>query len=106
MDKILNLLYRIKEKPAVFLGRKTLDGLPETLSGYILGIYDCSCGDFRRFPNDFLRFVQKAYNEYRCAYYWDAIIRMNCNSDEEAFDKFYELLEIFLNESEYGTTNF
>lgn len=102
MDKILNLLYQIKEKPGAFLGRKTLDGLSETLSGYILGIYDCGCGDFRRFPNDFLCFVQKTYNEYGCAYYWDSIIRMNCDSDEEAFDKFYELLECFLNETRRG----
>ena len=102
MDKILNLLYRIKEKPGLFLGEKTLDGLSETLSGYILGIYECDCGDFHSFPNDFLSFVQKTYNEYSCAYNWDSIIRMNCNSDEEAFDKFYELLEVFLNETEYN----
>ena len=60
MDKrILNLLYRLKLKPAVLLGEKSLLRLDGFLSGYIWRITECEGNDFKGFHRPFREFLEK-----------------------------------------------
>lgn len=97
MNRILNFLYLIKEKPCATLGEKSLNRLCFTLAGYIVGIYDCERVIHSEFRVAFQKFIEEKYNnDNRTEHSWEYFILKYSKNDEEAFDNFYKLLDEFL----------
>ena len=91
MDLVYNLLQKIKKRPELYLGEKNLHFLFHFINGYTHRLceedpyYTC-CLD------GFYQFVWLYYNDSSVGG-WCEMISYNINSPEEAFDKFFELLD-------------
>ena len=102
MDALYELLQKIKENPRLYLGKKSLERLHSFLNGYAVCLYD-RCGELHPselcpslwFFTGFQEYVQKKYR-ITSSQSWDKIIDFHSSSDEEAFYKFFDLLDKFL----------
>jgi len=118
MNSFFFWLSKIRKRPGLHLGEKSLKALMHFWHGYsfreaverwekatgrdFFEHYDEAIkSDITRIPdNDFMSgFEEFAYSHYKHETYttlgWQYLISKNCNSEEEAFDKFFELLEEF-----------
>lgn len=92
---ILNIIFKIKERPQVYLGNKSIIRLKCFLDGFKIA-YD--------FPNvsvafpEFYPYISKKYNCIK-SYSWCTILYLEANNDEKAFDLFFDELENFLKEN-------
>lgn len=99
MDKRLyNLLQVMKERPAVFIGKKSLRYLSTYISGYIHCMYDMEDVHPEFLPG-FQEYIEKYYNVQKMKH-WSEIIQFFSGTEESAFDRFYEHVEEFLKEKE------
>ena len=115
------LLSTINKKPVVWLGKKSLDALMLFWEGYAFRVLLEKTGEldkplvlarpksrdkskvpkeyldpnYEHFMDGFEAFVYSHYKHGYSTLGWKNLISKNCNSDEEAFDKFFELLEEF-----------
>ena len=87
------LLKEIKEQPAVYTGKKSLDRLATFLAGYSYCMYKQQNLSCEALPG-FQEYIS-GYFKVKDAYNWSNIIISNAKSDEEAFDIFCILLEQF-----------
>jgi len=112
------LLQKIRKKPALYLGTKSLEFLSHFLGGYefrnAVEEWTKSTGhDFIERFDDFIVSINQPSNYHSCLdgfyefvhSYFDVMITTkslymviieNSNSQEEAFDTFYKLLDEFL----------
>lgn len=94
MKTIYKKLNDIKKKPDIYLGRKSLELLDAFINGYCSREFeeDNNC------INDFLKFDEFVRNQYKIQeeFNWLRIIQFYTNTDEEAFDLFFDLLDKFL----------
>jgi len=98
MDKeIKKMLDFIHQTPGAYLGKKTLTGLVDLIWGYVACMYQRD-GNMPDFLQGFQEYVEEYYhlkdNEYVFRN-WSDIINFFCKTEEEAFDKFYKLLDEF-----------
>ena len=93
-DKIIKMLYEIKEHPGVHIGKKSLERLAMYLTGYVSCMVEMTNG-MTFFLIDIQEYVANYYN-IKSDQYWVDIIRFYTLSEDEAYDKFYELLDEFL----------
>lgn len=91
---IKRLLKIIKERPGLYLGRKTLAPLADLLGGYMLCLFEHYDVPSLEYLPGFQNFVAERY-DIRSAHHWSQIIKFHSVTDEKAFDTFYELLEEF-----------
>ena len=119
MDPFYFLLQKIREKPGLFLGKKSLEALTHFWDGYgyrnFIESWENTTGrDFfenyeearqsnvgcepreQHFLYGFDAFVHEYYNCEMSTLNGTGLISKNSNSEEEAFDKFFELLDEFL----------
>ena len=119
MDSFYFALQKIRERPGLFLGAKSLERLVHFWHGYdfrhSIEVWEATTGhnffehydeainsDLRPEPHEqyfmsgFDEFVHEYYNCMITTWRGTSIISQNSNSDEEAFDKFFELLDEFL----------
>ena len=115
------LLSTINKKPVVWLGKKSLDALMLFWEGYAFRVdmerageldkplvpvhpksgkkrrvpQECLDPNYEHFMDGFEAFVYSHYKHRYTTIGWKNLISQNCNSEEEAFDKFFELLEEF-----------
>lgn len=117
MNSFYFMLQKIRERPGVFLGRKSLEALIHFLNGYAIGGETFGQPEFGGYFQYFGKhidfevpfmpsgnYVVPGFNEFVHTYFncemttqggtW--LIVENINSDEEAFDKFFELLDEFM----------
>lgn len=95
MDKIYSMLVEIHENPKKYLERANLRYLHTFLSGYTLCmVYTVGETFFNIYPG-FLEFIQDKYNIKLSASDFN-IIEFNCSDEEEAFHKYFELVDEFL----------
>ena len=102
MERLFRLLYKIKENPALYFGgRETLALLRAFIGGYIERQWEIEKSpEFTYALNGFQEFVQKKYKLGNFTVHsWDRIIDFYSSSDKEAWDRFYKLLDEFLNEN-------
>lgn len=90
MDMIYNLLQEIRQRPEIYIGKPSLELLYAYLNGYMHNSKECN-------------HCLVGFNEYIANVYainsdhnWSSIIRFFNNTEEEAFQKFYEHLDNFL----------
>lgn len=97
-SRLINLLKILQERHGVFIGKKSLDHLVTFVSGYIKCIYDQD-GVPPIFLPGFQEFVEMHYDisgNVHVFRHWSEIISFFSTTEEEAFDEFYKLLEVFL----------
>lgn len=95
MDIVCEKLMNMRERPVLWIGRLTLGRLRTYISGYYEGIREID----KNFSSDFSGFydyIAKYYGVKETALNWDGIINSYCADEKEAFNKFYELLDEFL----------
>lgn len=90
-EYVKNLLEDIQRRPGVYLGKKSLDRLGHFLAGYMWCMH-CNFENEDNYLSGFQEFIADYYNIHS-AHNWSDIIQFFCSTDEEAFDKFYELLK-------------
>lgn len=98
MQRILTLLYKIKENPILFIGELEIERLYFLLSGYVLAMNECEGVWQSQFTEQFQAFIAKKYN-IKDSLNWCSIIQKHHNQDE-TFNVFYELLDEFVKQLE------
>jgi len=120
MNKIYNMLEKIREMPGLYLGKKSLEALFYFWNGYSWGsdveawermtnlnFFDnyeeaVRCMSIRHSSTDwseFNKYVHTHYNQNVGAMGATMLILENSNSDEDAFDTFFELLDDFMSKN-------
>lgn len=94
MDKIINILYKIKDRPGIYIEKKSINNLKIFLNGYYIGLYENN-DDFNSIFDLFQNFIEKKYNDNRSLSWADIILR-EIKNDSKAFDVFFVLLEEFI----------
>lgn len=90
-QKVRALLDNIQKRPLIYLGKKSLDRLHMFLCGYIFSLAD----DKTENPawnclSGFQTFVADRY-QVTDTLNWSSIIRRSVETEEAAFDTFFEL---------------
>ena len=94
MQRIIELLYKIKENPICYVGKLDIERLYFLLSGYILAMNEFENVWQSDFTEQFQAFVAKKYND-KDTLNWCSIIQKH-HSQDETFNVFYELLDEFV----------
>ncbi len=97
MNSIITLLKKIESNPLLWLGKKDLERLRFFLSGYLTSEEDNGKIESTEFFESFKKYFDSIYG-LRSYYGYDGILRQECTSEEEAFNKFFELFNQFLEE--------
>lgn len=101
MNSIKNILMEIEKRPFLFFKEKDLRLLHCFIDGYLTCEYDNNRNESHMLFQSFRKYFQGIYGlSTRC---WSSILRQESQSEEEAFDKFFELFNAFLkSQSENG----
>lgn len=92
MERLSKLLCEVKKRPSMFLGKASIEMLGVFINGYMICKRETDIhADF--FPG-FGEFIEDKYDKGGTDSF-EIIIRSITTSDEEAFYKFFELLEEF-----------
>lgn len=102
MKSLEDALIKVKENPIKFLGKKSMERLHIFIMGYVLSQAD-EVGTYPEWRGEFMDYVQQKYGENRCIDI-ATIITYNSLSDEDAFDKYYELLQEFFHKKQSEET--
>ena len=101
MNSIKNILMEIEKRPILFFKEKDLRLLYCFIDGYLTCEYDNNRNESWIFYESFKKYFQGIYG--LSARGWCSILRQESQSEEEAFDKFFELFNAFLkSQSENG----
>ena len=99
MGMIYDLLCQIRQKYALYIGRKDVRRLGIFLSGYECALFD-AMGFFPEFNGRFQQFVGKKLGRLHSSLHWTEML-LDGATEDEAFDKFYVLAdEFFASEEE------
>ena len=94
------LLVKIREMPALYIGKKSV----ERLRAFVDGYSTCFGEIYGKEPTILTGFNQYVAQKYKINtdHDWSSIIQFFSNTEESAFDMFYQLLDEFLEEREKG----
>lgn len=92
MEYVFDILRRVKEKPACFLGQKSVLKLSILLGGYIQAVEDIT-HKCLHFNTDFQNFIENKYGD--SSKHWSRILEEKY-SDSVGFDKFFEHFDEFV----------
>lgn len=94
MDIIIEKLYKIKEKPIIYIGKKSVILLRAYLDGYLNREMELN----PEFKSVFFEFYDFIREDYKMApnHSWERILTAYTNTDENAFDLFFKYLDKFL----------
>lgn len=98
MESLYKRLSEMRERPGMYLGKKSLELLDAYINGYLDHQYELE-SNFRSDFLDFGPFVRRYFNVEE-EFHWLRIIAYHSSSDETAIDLFYELLDKFLIEKQ------
>jgi len=98
MDIIYKKLHEIRKNPQMYLGRKSIIILWTYISGYETREWEINLGYSSPFYK-FNDFVARYYNT-EINFSWARLITAHTNNEESSFDKFYELLDEFLEKND------
>lgn len=94
--KKMRVLEEIRKRPGLYLGKKSLYLLKAYINGYTYGINEYNEEKTYNYFLDFQSYVENRLSISKTPYGWDRIINSLCESEEEAFDKFFELYDEFM----------
>ena len=99
MEYLKKLLSKIKDKPACYLGEKSVKKLAILLGGYIMAVEDITHENFH-FNRDFQEYIEKKFGLLMTTKHWSKILE-EAYSDEVALDVFFECFEDFMNVTDH-----
>ena len=102
MNGITNILMEIEKRPYLFFEEKDLRLLNCFIDGYMTCEYDNNQSEAYMFFQSFHKYFQGIYGLSTRG--WCSILRQESQSEEEAFYKFFELFNAFLNTKENVNT--
>lgn len=92
MDKLYDMLQDVRKCPSLYLGKPSLERLDSYIGGFLHHYewkLDNTCLD------GFNEYIAKIYH-IETDHNWSSIIRFFCNTEEEAFIRFYEHLDAYI----------
>lgn len=93
-DKLYVLLQDIRERPELYLGKKSVERLCHFINGY----REHETYTVDTVKNDWMydlkRYIEGYYN-LNTDHNWSSLMQFFSNTEEEAFDKFYEFFDEF-----------
>jgi hypothetical protein len=90
---LYDFLCRVRQRPGMFVPGWSLRMLELICHGYSVALLTHGITEFgTQFNQKFGDFLLRRYDWSTCSG-WAKAIRRNCDSDEEAFRRFFELLE-------------
>ena len=97
-DELL-FLAQIKKRPGMYLGRKSLTGLRDYLSGMHHGFAACGRSDALKWSVSFADYYnnqlfQNDQNGYAC--WWNHLLYISGNMDDAAFDAYFMKFEAYI----------
>lgn len=100
INNLVDLLSDIKKKPCLYLeNKKSLSELYYLMSGFAIAyVYE----EYQRYPGiipGFDTWIHQKYND-NSVRSWKDVLLLNSNTEEQAFDLFFEELEAFLKEND------
>jgi hypothetical protein len=98
MEMVNEILVKIKDKPGLFLGKKSLSLLVTFLDGYLLAKRECGV-EIKIIDARFQDWVAKRYC-IKSSHRWSEIIVFFEKDEGGAFDTFFELYNEFLAEKD------
>ena len=90
--RVISILTKIREKPVIYIGQKSITLLDAFLCGYKTCLYEEHGYEDFHYINDFQEFVANKYG-IKSSQNWSSIIRFYSCSESEAFDLFYKLFD-------------
>ncbi len=99
-EYLLDLLQRIKQRPGMYLGKCSITRLRAFLDGYGMARaeLDVPRSQQEHDLNGFQEWIQERY-QITSTHGWDSIILFFSVDEKDALDKFFKLLEEFLNQA-------
>ena len=94
MASIITVLKRIEENPLLYLGKKDVGRLRNFITGYLICEEDNGKNESTFIFESFKDYFNSIYG-LRSYYDYSSVIRQECQSEEEAFDKFFQLFNEF-----------
>ncbi|WP_139996541.1 hypothetical protein [Paenibacillus paridis] len=94
MDILYKKIQQMRQRPGMYIGKKSLLLLHAYLNGYIAYHNEINKEPNCFFLAEFQEYIQRRFNLYTTHSWADIIISFSLN-DEEAFDRFYQLLDDF-----------
>lgn len=94
MDNAYELMKKIREKPGLYLGEKSLTRLNFFIFGYEHKEQELGLQLTNEIAG-FDEFTREKYGDKMTLNCWERVLR-NTDSEEVAFDKFFELLDEFM----------
>lgn len=97
-ETVFCMLDQIRDRPGAFFGRKSLTQLVVAVRGHIYCLYDLKnikaefLPGFQQYVEEYYAFTEDQYGYHG----WAEIILFFQHNDDDAFDKFYKLLDEFL----------
>ena len=91
----------IKDNPQMYIGEPSLERLRYFMNGYLVCELNLESGNEQdnMFWTRFQEYIQKHYN-INSSQHWTKIISFFSSSDRASFDKFFELLDEFVETEE------
>ena len=93
MEYLFPVLERIRSRPEVYIGRKSLSALADFIGGFLCAVHTVT-GSASDFGGKFQTFTEIKFRCVATGAHWSKIISRN-RSPEEAFDLFFVCLEEF-----------
>lgn len=97
MNPLYHKLKEMRERPGMYLGKKSLTLLEPYINGYLDGQTKIK-GDYEHSFSNFGEYVRRHF-DIHSNHGWLKIINFYSSSDEDAVDLFYKLLDKFLMET-------
>ncbi len=97
MGSLYELIQKIKRRPSMYLGRRSISNLRSCLAGYILARRELGVPQTEQ-EREFVEFqdwIKKRFN-ITSGQSWDSIILFYSEDEITAVDRFFELFEEFL----------
>lgn len=99
-EYFFDLLQRIKQRPGMYLGKCSITRLRAFLDGYEMARAELGFPDTEEQQqlDGFQEWIQERY-QITSTHGWDSIILFFSVDEKDALDKFFKLLEEFLNQA-------
>ncbi len=98
-EYLYQILERIKQKPAIFLGKSSLTRLRSFLDGYMGARVDLGLPETQQEIefNQFQEWIQSRF-KINSSHSWDSIILFYSEDEKDGLNKFFQLFEEFCTE--------
>lgn len=99
MNVILDKLREIRLKPRIYLAEPTVIFLKTFIDGYAIRERELNGDADCEMLEGFQRYVENKYQE-KLSISWATIISKHCESEEETFSVFFDLLDEYVKENQ------